>query len=69
VVQQVRRADEVGAAGGADFRRNPDYYLGSPRPPVLKDYFDPELRKVVRLVPTARHVRVRFTIEEVDLPR
>ena len=30
---------------------------------------DPEMRKVVRLVPTARHVRVRFTIEEVDLPR
>jgi hypothetical protein len=69
VVQQVRRADEVGAAGGTDFRRNPDYYLSSLRPPVLKDYFDPELRKVVRLVPTTRHVRVRFTIEEVDLPR
>ena len=69
VVQEVRRGDEVGAAGGTAFRRNPDYYLRSPRPPVLKDYFDPELRKVVPLVPTARHVRVRFTIEEVDLPR
>jgi hypothetical protein len=69
VVQQVRRVDELGAAGGAAFRQNPDYYLRSPRPPVLKDYFDPELRKVVRLVPTARHVRVRFTVEEVDLPR
>jgi hypothetical protein len=69
VVQEVRRADEVGAAGGTAFRRNADYYLRSPRPPVLKDYFDPELRKVVRLVPTARHVRVRFTVEEVDLPR
>jgi hypothetical protein len=69
VVQEVRRADEVGAAGGTAFRRNPDYYLRSPRPPVLKDYFDPELRKIVQLVPTARHVRVRFTIEEVDLPR
>jgi len=69
VVQEVRRADEVGAAGGAAFRRNPDFYLRSPRPPVLKDYFDPELRKVVRLTPTARHVRVRFTVEEVDLPR
>ena len=69
VVQQVRRADEVGAAGGTAFRRNPDFYLKSPRPPVLMDYFDPGLRKVVQLVPTARHVRVRFTIEEVDLPR
>lgn len=69
VVQQVSRADEVGAAGGAAFRRDPEYYLRSPRPPVLKDYFDPELRKVVRLVPTARHVRIRFTVEEVDLPR
>jgi hypothetical protein len=69
VVQQVSRADEVTAAGGAAFRRDPEYYLRSPRPPVLKDYFDPELRRVVRLVPTTRHVRVRFTIEEADLPR
>jgi hypothetical protein len=69
VVQEVKRADEMGAAGGTAFRRNPDFYLRSPRPPVLKDYFDAELRKVVRLVPTARHVRVRFTVEEVDLPR
>ncbi len=69
VVQQVSRADEMGAAGGAAFRRDPEYYLRSPRPPVVKDYFDPELRKIVRLVPTSRHVRVRFTIEETDLPR
>jgi hypothetical protein len=69
VVQQVRRADELGAAAGGPLRRNPDPYLRSPRPPVLKDYFDPELRSVVRLVPTARHVRVRYTVEEVDLPR
>jgi hypothetical protein len=69
VVQEVKRADEVGAVGGTVFRRNSDFYVRSPRPPVLKDYFDPALRKVVRLVPTARHVRVRFTVEEVDLPR
>ncbi len=69
VVQQVSRADEVGAAGGAAFRRDPEYYLRSPRPPVMKDYFDPELRRVVRLISTARHVRIRFTIEEFDLPR
>jgi hypothetical protein len=68
VVQEVRRADELGAAGGAALRRNPDAYLRAPRPPVLKDYFDPELRRVVPLVPKVRHVRVRFTIEEVDLP-
>jgi hypothetical protein len=69
VVQEVKRADEFGAVGGTAFRRSPDFYLRSPRPPVLKDYFDPELRTTVRLTPTARHVRVRFTIEEVDLPR
>ena len=69
VVQQVRRTDELGAAGGAGLRKDPEYYVRSTRPPVLKDYFDPELRKVVPLVPTARHVRVRFTVEEADLPR
>ena len=68
IVQEVRRAVEIGAAGAGAFRRDPDRYLKAPRPPVLKDYFDPELRKVIQLMPTARHVRVRFTIEEEDLP-
>jgi hypothetical protein len=69
VIQQVRRADELVAAGGTAFRRKPEHYLQSPRPPVMKDYFDPELRRIVPLVPTSRHVRIRFTVEEVDLPR
>jgi hypothetical protein len=68
VVQEVRRPAEVAATGGAAFRRNPDAYLKAPRPPVMKDYFDAEMCRFVSLVPTARHVRVRFTIEEVDLP-
>jgi hypothetical protein len=49
-------------------RRSPDAYLQAPRPPVLKEYFDPKIRKIVRLAPASRHVRVRFRTEHADVP-
>jgi len=43
-------------------------YLKNPRPALLKDYFDPKLRKIVRVAPKARQVRVTFGIEQIDVP-
>lgn len=37
-------------------------------PPVFKDYFDPKVRKVVAVVRKLRQVRVRFEVEETDIP-
>jgi hypothetical protein len=64
VVQDVTRREELKVVGGGRLRRDPDRYLGSPRPPMLKDFFDPTLSRRVRLVKKTRHVRVRFTVEE-----
>jgi hypothetical protein len=64
VVQDVTRREELKVVGGGRLRRDPDRYLSGPRPPMLKDYFDPLLSRRVRLVKKNRHVRVRFTVEE-----
>ena len=55
------------AAGG--LRKNPDVYLKEPRPPVLKDYFNPRLRQILRLAPINRQVKVRFKVETYDVYR
>ena len=67
VVQEVTRRDELKLVGGGRFRRDPDRYLRGPRPPMLRDFFDPLLSRKVRLVRKTRHVRVSFTIEEESL--
>jgi len=67
VIQEVSRREELDLAGPAALHRDPDLYLKAPRPPVLKDYFDPRLHKVVRLPSRLKHVRVSFTVEEVSI--
>jgi hypothetical protein len=64
VVQEVTRREELKVVGGGRLRRDPDRYLRGPRPPMLKDFFDPLVSRRVRLVKKTRHVRVRFTVEE-----
>src|SRR5439155_20811770 len=56
VVQCVSRRDELEIVGG-ELQQNPDRYLKAARPPLLKDYFDPKLRKVVAVAKKNRSVR------------
>jgi len=51
-----------------DVQNNPDRYLKAPRPPLLKDYFDPRLRKVVQVPRKNRLVRLQFAVEQSDVP-
>lgn len=68
VVQSVSSRDELDLVASRDFQRAPDRYLKTPRPPVLRDYFDPKLRKIVPVQRTTRLVRVQIAVEQVDLP-
>ncbi len=68
VIQKVSRREELKVVGAGALLRHPDRFLQAPRPPVLKDYFDPQLRMIVPLAPTVRHVRVRFSVEQIDVP-
>ena len=67
VVQEVTRRDELKLVGGGRFRRDPDKYLRGPRPPLLRDFFDPLLSRKVRLARKTRHVRVSFMIDEESI--
>jgi hypothetical protein len=67
VIQRVTRRDELEFLGG-EVHLNPDRYLKAPRPPLLKDYFDPKLRKVIAVPKKNRSVRVQFGCEQIDVP-
>jgi hypothetical protein len=68
VVQRVTGSEDLLAVAANDLRRAPDYYLRRPRPPMLRDYFDPALHTVVPCFRRHRQVRVRCIVEEHDLP-
>jgi hypothetical protein len=68
VIQDISRREELEAAGMADVTANPDLYLTAPRPPVLKDYFDEQLRMIVDVPKKVRQVRLAFNQEPLDVP-
>ena len=64
VVQTVTRPDELELAVKDTVAEDPELYLDSARPPLLKDYFDPCIRK---LLPVRRQVRlIELTFEVQD---
>ena len=68
LVQEVTRREELDLVASGDVQQNPDRYVKVPRPPLLKDYFDPQLRKVVPVPRKNRLVRVQFGCEQSDVP-
>ncbi|SRR5712691_2839561 len=68
IVQSVCSREELKTIASSSLMRNLDLCLRHPRPPVLKDYLDPELRKVVHVPRRLRQVRVKFEIDEADVP-
>ncbi len=66
IVQRVTRREELEMCPAV--QQNPDLYLKHPRPPVLKDYFDPQLRKVIPVPRQLRQVKVAFGVETIDVP-
>ncbi len=68
LLQHISRRDELEVTGPPEILQNPDRYLKTPRPPLLKDYFDNLLTKVVPVPRKNRLVRVSFGVESTDIP-
>ncbi|HEY6221996.1 MAG TPA: hypothetical protein VIX13_05620, partial [Candidatus Eisenbacteria bacterium] len=68
LIQHVSRRDELEAIGQDEVNANPDRYLRAARPPILRDYFDEQLRLVANAKPTVRQVQVGLNLGWADLP-
>jgi hypothetical protein len=68
VLQDVSSRDELELLGYGDVAPNAEKYLAAPRPPMLRDYFDPSLRKLVPVVRKRRQVKLSFGVETADVP-
>jgi hypothetical protein len=67
VVQKVHNVDEL-ELFGSNIISIVQRYHDNGRPPLLKDYFDSRLRKIVSLSSKKRHLQVNFNIDTSYLP-
>ena len=68
VIQQIAGLEELGLVASRAVRRQPKLYLEHRRPPMLRDYFDPQLRTIIPSVRRLRQVTIRFKVEETSIP-
>ncbi len=68
IIQYTYSMDEADEVASSAIAVKPSLYLRGPRPPMLKDYFNPKLRKIVPVVRRNRQVRVKFTVETASVP-
>ena len=68
IVQHVSSREELSVLACTEVTDAPNFYLKDPRPMMLKDYFDPRLRKVMRVHRRIRQVTVKFEVNEAFVP-
>jgi hypothetical protein len=64
IVQTLTRPDDLGLIGAKKVADDQDFYFASARPPLLKDFFDPKIRKVHQIYKTLKTIEVEFKIRE-----
>jgi len=64
IIQTVTRADELEVIARSAISKDPDFYFRSARPPLLKDFFDPRIRRVLRTAKMSRVVEVTYKVRE-----
>ena len=60
--------DELDVVACSDIIDDSEYFLEHPRPSMLRDYFDPRLRKIMAVRREMRQIIVKFSIEEGNVP-
>ena len=64
IVQTVSRRDELDIAARPVVANDPGYFFNGPRPPLLRDYADPHIGKLVPVKRLAKTVEVSIEVRE-----
>jgi hypothetical protein len=64
VVQTVTSRDELDLVAKPLVANDPGYFFNGPRPPLLKDFADPHLRKLLPVRRVSRVIEVNFDVRD-----
>lgn len=62
IVEDVTRKDELKLTADEDVGSDPEFYFASKRPPILRDFFDPRLCKMLQVLPMESIVEVEMKV-------
>jgi hypothetical protein len=68
IIQHIYSREELNVVASSAVTERPDVFVKQPRPPLLKDYFDPMLRKIVPVIRRLKQVTVKFQVDEAYVP-
>lgn len=66
LIQTVTRTDELNVVASGQVCENPAFYFKAPRPPLLKDFFDPMLSMMLRIPKLVRMIEINFDIRDFE---
>lgn len=69
LIQTVTRMDELEISAKQTVVETPDFYFKTARPPLLKDFFDPKIAKVLPVYRRVRMIEVNFEVRDYLLPQ
>ena len=68
IIQHVYSRDELNVVAASAVAERPDVFVRQARPPMLKDYLDPTLRKIIPVIRRLRQVTVKFQVDQAYVP-
>ena len=68
IIQHVTSRDQLDVVAASQVVGNLDFFLKSPRPSMLRDYFNPKLHKVFPVRKQMRQITVKFELDEAYVP-
>jgi hypothetical protein len=67
ILQTATRRDELDLIASRTVLEDPAFYLKAARPPLLKDFFDARIRKVLQVRKMLRVVELKFEVKEFEI--
>jgi hypothetical protein len=64
VIQTVTRRDELDIIAKPIVARDPGYFFNAPRPPLLKDFWNPRISKLLQIKRVRRTIELSFEIRD-----
>ena len=68
IVQHISSREELNVLACTAITESANFFLKGPRPMMLKDYFDPRLRKILRVHRRTRQVTLKFDVDDGFVP-
>ena len=66
IVECVTRLGELELVGSSNVVSHPEFYFKAARPPLLKDFFDPRICKILRVRKLMQMVEIKFEVKDYE---